>query len=649
MLCRRICCGTVLLIAVLLSSCNSSSLLFSESDRRSIYTLSVSTFQGKLVSGSVLEAGSELTLSLSRMTGSSIPSLLSLELQNEKTQLVASLNYATADSSKDLSAAVEVASLSDELPPFQIPENLGPGCYSLVAYIKDKNGTELQRSEILFFIGGENFGLGGLSLLPASPYPGQAVLFRASVNGSTKVSTLDPWFRWSFEGKTLAMGPLSEGFDKIVWKAPLLEGAYSVDVDLYPTQPSVAALAIASPWRQAIKCIIARDPGIVNDLFNDTTNFLSWLSFETEFADLGSRLQSEKVVVLGKPLLEAFPGGFGYRLDDNASVSLPGLIPPVVNDTAAPFSLLWRIYSPDSTGSLMKLVDVEGKVLLRAGLNEGRPYLEANVEEGLKRTSADFVVKPGLIDFGLSLEPKAGKYRVTWSINGTRLASSSLLLPDFPDTAKAILGGAGALPGIYDEFAMSLDLNGRPPLYRSGLWRERPFDFILAEGFESLPLRSKAVVTGALDFAPGALDIGASSSLSFEGEVSLSRPIYCEVNYVSKGGLLALEFSNSQGLAFSVSKEGQLRLGDGSLVGLIRPQEEGKLAFIVKSSSSGLEILGTAGVPVARIEAKQGASSLHVALANRGASGSVSLSSFLLRAAPEAISSADSSRMARLQ
>ena len=641
-----------ILIAGFFSACDSSSFLFSEADKKGIYTVALSTADEKNVSGAVLEPGSELSVALTKMSGATEPVVLALELNDAAGTSIATLNYASGDGAKSLSGAVAVSSLSGSLPTFTLPTNLSPGSYEFVTILKDRSGTELQRTETAFYIAASDFGLGPISVYPASPSysPGTAVLLVASVKGIETASNA-AWLRWSYDGKSIASGPFSSGLDKVVWKVPDFEGAYSVYVDLYPSEPTEAALKMASPWRQSIKAIAAKDPIAATDEFADGSRFISHLAFEGDFTDLGSRAQSEKPTAYGSPSLTAYPNrnGFGYRLGSTASVSIPGMAPPSVDGRPGAFSLLWRIYADKAQGELLRLTASDGSILFRAGLEDGKPYAELTDVDGLHRSQAEASVGAGLENIALSFEPKADVFNLVWSIDGERYAASPLPARLLPAAAKASLGGSAGLVGIYDEFAMSSDLSGRPPFYRAAAQRKYRDDLLLAEGFESLGLPAGATSEGQISYAFTRLGLGPNSRLAFAGDLSLSRPFLVEALCSVKTSSLVAELRNADSLLFSVESSGAISLPNGKVIGYLGPSDDASLAFFVKPLADGVEIASSSLLPVARITTGTAPKALRLALVNRTASNTVYLSRLLVRTAPEALSLADGARMARLR
>lgn len=658
----------LLALSSLFLGCNVSSTFLSDADRRSIYTVVFSTEAGKLSSGAIVLPGQRLHVSLSRMNGSASPEALALELLGSDGAALAVLGYATPRASKAPASAVSVESLGDSLPEFALPSKLEPGAYTMVVRLSDQFGVELQKSETVFFVGRPGFGLADLSIYPPSVSPGAAVLLAASVTKGEGSAGDDPWLRWTGDGRSFASGPLSKGFDKVVWRTPALAGAYSIKVDLYPTEPDALALAEVSPWRQELKAVVANPAYALADPFAKKEGLISHLAFEEDLADTGSRLQAEKPRVFGSPALDLFAGGFGYRLDAVSGVSLPGLLPPLKDGLPAAFSLLWRFYAEVQDGDLARILDHDGSLLLRVGLEEGRPFAEIQDAAGLHRSEASAVVAAGLRDIGLSFEPVEGRYALVWSIDGERYASASLPLRSFPEEAALSLGGSHALPAIYDEFAMSDDSAGPPALFLAAAQKVWKADLLLAEGFEATGLPSGSKAVGDLVYKPRSLGLPPKTSLSFQADLPLARPLALSLDYAALPDAAAQPEKGEPVLYAVLSADGQALIAVAStgeilsyeaasadaeaptarVVGMLRTASEKELAFTLKYTVAGLEISPPGGLPAATIAMRQAPKLLRLSLENRSASGLLTLSELLVRSAPEMLSAADAPRMARV-
>jgi hypothetical protein len=636
----------IALVVAIISGCDTSSAIFSDAERRSIYSLSIVSESGKALAGASLLPGESIQVSLSNMSGAKAPESLALAVEDAAGQILASLVYATPKASGLGSKPILVDSLSGSLPSFKLPADLAPGVFSLTTSLADASGTKLQSGQSVFFVAAQGFSLGSLSMYPPTPAPSQAVLFSVGVRPGEPASS--PWLRWSSEGRTLAEGPLSDGFDKMVWTAPQLDGAYAIKVEVFPSRP-MASIDVASPWRQEVKAIVSRDAALGPDEYADGSRLLSHLAFAGDFTDTGSRVQAEAPSAFGKPALEVFPGGFGYRFDESAGVNLPGAIPPQAGGVGSSFSILWRLYTLQPNGELLRMVSPDGSLLFRAGLEAGLPYAESYDQDGRHRSSLASPLSPGLLDLALSFEAGNGKYSLVWSVNGERRSSPSLPMRVFSPSSITRLGGPGSVVGIYAAFAISDDSEGSPPLFLAASLRAWKGNLLLAEGFESTSLPASSQASGAVTLLPRRLGLGPGGRLAFDEEFGLSRALFVSTGFDPQEGGLAVELSDGDSKLLSVESDGEVRRGDGTILGILRPLDEGRLAFTIKALPDGIEIATPGGLVAARLLAKSLPRSLKLALVGLDATRPALVGNLLVRSAPEALTLADAPRTARLR
>ena len=636
----------LLLAAALFSGCSGPSAFLSDAEKRAVYALSFTIAAEKSIAGASLEPGAEISLSMSQMSGAKSPEALAINLLDSRGATLASLKLATARYLRATAGMTAVASISGSLPAFSLPSDLVPGIYTLESTLADKDGVALQSTRTSFFVASQGLGLGSLSIYPPSPSRSSPVLLSVGVRGAEDATTA--WIRWSYEGRTIAEGPLAEGHDKTVWRTPALEGAYALSVELFPEEPP-ADLGVDTPWHQDIKAIVSRDPSVDAVEFSDRQGLVSHLSFDGDFQDTGTRAQPQKPAAFGAPRLDSFAGGFGFALGDTAYLEMPGAVPPTTAANPRPFSLAWRLYAASASGTLVRFTSQDGSLLMRAGLESGHPFVEVVTPEGKQLSTCEATVTAGLADLGLSFEPANDKFSIVWSIEGSRRDAPALPARAFSPTDVARLGGPGSLAGIYDEFAISDDSQGRPPFFLAAALRAWKSGLFIGEGFEGRGLPADTVARGSVTAAPGRLTLAGGSRLEFAKDLPLARPLCLEASYEGSRSGMEVEFSGTDGRLVSVNGSGEIRDAEGNLKGLLRPIEAGKLAIIVRATPEGLEIAPEGGLPAAAISLGGSPTTLKVALCDAAAADAVRVTTFLVRSAPDALSQADGPRAAALK
>lgn len=629
----------LVLVAALVSGCDASSKLFSEAERRSIYTLSLESEGTRLASSSVVQAGAAITVSLSRMSGTTTPESLELALIDSSGASVASLRYSTPKDAKAPARAVAVADLSSALPTFALPDKLSPGVYSLVTSLRDSAGALLQEGETVLFVGEKGLGLGSLSLYPPTAAPSSAVLLSVAVKAEAEKASPDAWLAWSADGRVFAEGRLGDGLDKAVWTAPARDGAYVLDVDLYPAKPAAKLARTPSPWHQEIKGMVSSDAALPGDEFSSVDNLAIHLAFASDLSDSGTRAQAAKPSVTGKPSLESYPGGFGYRLGPEARILLPGASPPQTSKLLGPTTLLWRIYASEKDGLIYRLASEAGSDLLVVGLESGQPYVETLDQAGRHRSSSGLHFAGGLLNLALDISPENGRYRILWSLDGQTSEASSLPASSLPAQVSSILGGAASLPGVWDEFAAYDSAKGSPALFFAAAARAWRKDLILAEGFEAQALPASASLSGRATAGSRRLVLSPGASLVFSPVLTLARPLSFSLAWDPASAPPSLDFlDEDKALLFRVSALGKVSLGDGSPAGSVTAPEKGVLAFTLRSNGGSFEIAAKDSLLSSRFTLASAPSSAVLSLSNPDPGRDSAVLSVLARVATDAVS-----------
>jgi|GEM_PF-3139945 len=590
------------------------------------------------------------------MSGAAEAGTLSLNLESADGQSLASLDYLSAKSSGGTSAkSLSVGKVSGALPDFSLPDTLTPGSYRLVATLYSLSGAQLSTSESVFYIADAGFNLGSLSLYPPTPAPGSAVLLSAEPQlGSAAGVSATAYLKWYANGKLFSEGLLSEGRDRVVWRAPQADGAYTLSVELYPAKPpavsQTSGSSAGSPWRQDIKAIVSKSAG-AGDEYSDAARFVSKFDFEGDFSDSGTRVQSEKPASFGKPVLAAYPGGFGYHFDAESGVNAAGALPK-----SSRFTLLSRFYSEKESGDLIRFSSADGTAILQLGIERRQPFVEIRDAAGnAVRSSPSGIkasVQPGLVNLALSFEPDGENCRLVWSIDGKRFDSAPIPRISFPQDAKCLIGGASALEAVYDETAISDDSeSGPPPLYAAAALRKYGADLYIATGFEATSVPADCELSGNAACAPRKLSLSAGAGLAFTEVLPSARALHLEADFGAKSpsSLRFVLFSTDdlKTPLFSVDAAGTIHDAAGKDAGLIPLESPASLVFSLKSVEGGFELSSASGLPVAHVAAEGSTGRLELKISNIDKAEPASLSRLLVRAAPEYLSLAPGSHYAR--
>ncbi|HOX30926.1 MAG TPA: hypothetical protein PLB91_01275 [Spirochaetales bacterium] len=608
---RGLCCAALVSSAAL--SCELSSSLLSESERSGLYEVKLKSGGALLDNGSLLEAGSSIAANVSRLTGAAEIAFLELGLEGSPAFLklagpAAGLagSAAAKDAAKDAAGSTQVDAIEGELPPLELPADLPPGAYWLRLQLSSAEGRSLQKSSLLVFVGLPQPRIEGVSVYPPSIGPGQAVLLSLDTS-PTRAG--DPWIRWSRDGLAFAEGPLSGGFGRVVWAAPRLEGAYALSVEAFPAAPPEgSAFSFRAAARQELKAMVKEASAAAADEFDDALSFLSLLRLDGSFDDAGVRARLKAPVPLGSPLLDVYPGGFGYSFGPDAGLSLPGLMPPAYEGRSAAFSLVLRLATREEGGRLLRFSSEDGSYLLELGLEGGKPFVSLASGGETARSLAPLALEPAAHTIVACLQPEEGRTQVTWVLDGLRVEAPSLPPLPPPPEGSALLGGPGSIAGVYDGFGlMSAAGSSRPlapPSYRLASRRRWKASLALAEAFEDGLLPPGVSARGGASASVGAVRFKGDGSLAFAPPLKLDLPYVVEADFAGPSRGLSLVLQDPSGLRLlAVTPSGAAFDGSGTSLGSL-PVAAGKLAFVLSPSRGGFRLASPSGGEALRVPAE---------------------------------------------
>jgi hypothetical protein len=668
--------GTVLAIvfSAMALSCELSSSFLSESERSALYEVELSSKAGEsdsveIENGAYIDAGAALSIAISKLSGAGEVAYLDFIVEGTdvehrlagpaaKTLTVPGSDAAAADAqSDDAPVNPDAAQPSEEqpaasqplraesiyrlvpdlegtLPPLVLPPDLAPGAYRLSLKLASSEGKSLQKLSIIAFIGLPLPTIDSVTVFPPSIEPSQAVLLAAALEQPIG----DPWLRWSRDGMPFAEGLFSEELDRVVWTAPRAEGAYSLSLEVFPAAPPDD---LGFPFRAAavqdLKAMVKASPGGSADEFADPLSYLSLLRLDGTFDDMGVRSRESQPVPFGKPRIDVYSGGFGYRFGEGAGIQIPGLMPPASQDAAAAFSLVFRLAPAAAAGRLARFASGDGSYALDVGLDEGRPYVAFRggvVEEEARSYAAQTLpLSPRTIV--VCLRPGAESTLVSWNFEGEPVEAENLPPLPVPPAGDAALGGPGSVPGVYDAFGLMSPSGPARPLapasYRLAMRRRWKSTLYLAEGFEDGLLPPQATAEGGLSPAVGSLRLEGAASVGFAAALRGDRPFVVEAELSGDLHSVVLALARQGGAPlFSVNGEGEVFAADGKRLGALADQGA-KLALLATPSRGSLLVSGLDGKNAIRVAGTSGDATYTIGLSRAKTDGSAALHRILAR------------------
>jgi len=394
--------------------------------------------------------------------------------------------------------------------------------------------------DVPVFISSGEFALLGLSSFPATLYPGSAALL--SLNLDVPFGS-DPYLEWYLDDELIRTGFLSETGTTTEIQVPGKSGAYTVRVNLFPTEPLLSEGSVPAVVTYATALLVSAE-SLPNqsDLAPERSYFVLH-HFLGDLRDSGARPDLFESIstgsrAIGNPTLAVDSDIFGYRLDGDDGFELDGLILPVRDGRLTPFSLSLRL-RPDELSGLVHLVGIESgnRTLLELDIDaDGKLVL--GLEGGTVRVvSGERTIEAGATSvITATLLPVEDVTIVQFYVDGVTVLSETvewdaraLVLPGpsavaedgwmaFAGTAR--IAGEGGLVGIIDEFGVYFRDEGDQPspdteIFRSAMKEAHGEKLVYAEGFEANELPEPIRVEGAVQVETGHLILGSGAAALF--------------------------------------------------------------------------------------------------------------------------------------
>jgi len=606
-----------LAVSGLALSCEMSSGLLSESERSSLYTLTITSSDGTPLSdGSFVYPGGSLVASVVKKSGVSDPAAVDLSLASQDGTSAAALRFTTA-STTTAATTVSIKSVTGfdgKLEGFAIPSTAVSGIYTLSVSLSGTDGSSLQQEKINLFVGYAQPVIDSVSVFPPSVEPSSSVLLSlttswsalavpSSLSSSTVTATAsgtrDPWIRWSKDGSAFAQGLLSSGLNKVVWTAPSSEGAYSITAEVFPFAPSSGVgYSFKAAASQDLKVMVISVPGGSGNDFADPLSFYSLLKFNGSFEDSGTRPMTAQPASFGSPTLDTYSSGFGYDFGSSSGVTIPGLMPPSSSGRLGAFAVLVRLDSSATDGSLVRFASADATYLLTLGLTSGKPYVEFISGGQSQRSVASSVIPQSPLTLEAVFTPDGDKLDIAWRAEGVLLNAPSIDLPGSPPSGSATLGGSGSLAGVYDAFGLMVPTASSSyplPTYRLAARRAWKSSLVLAESFENgLPPHSafSSVDGTGPSTSPSGLLLAPASSVSLTPSFGIGSGLVVEADVQGDRSFCLLNFSIPDGgRVFAVSGTGQVIDAAGSPLGAFDVSGT-KLRFSIEQRGGALSLVG---------------------------------------------------------
>ena len=511
------------LILLTLVSCGDSAIFLAPADEPAAVRIET------IDAGSILLPGSEVPFRVARdpvFTGDSESAdRLIVELLDADGVLLGEQTYESVDQ-------------AGELPPLLLPD-LGEGLFILRTSYLD--GDEVVVTEdVPFFISAGQHRILGLSSFPATLYPGSTGLL--SLNLETPPGS-DPYLEWYLDDVLIQTGSLSETGTTREIQAPGDTGAYTVRVDLYPTEPLLSDPVVPAVVTYATELLVRTESLLEQSDLTPERNYLVLYHYLGDLRDRGARRDlfgsiSPGARAIGDPNLAVDSDIFGYRLDGDDGFEIDGFILPVRDGQLTPFSLSFRLRA-DTILDSAHLVTIESgdQTILQLDIDARGSLVLALADGAAVLASGDRAIETGAVSvITVTVVPVQDVTIVQFYADGEALLSEtvpwdarSLLLPDpvavaeegwmaLPGTAR--VAGAGGFVGILDEFGVYFrDAADQPSpdteIFLSAMELVYGEKLVYAEGFDANDLPEAVEIDGSAKVETGRLILGSGASAHF--------------------------------------------------------------------------------------------------------------------------------------
>ena len=487
-----------------------------------------------LLDGQVIPAGSPVTVHLSSRSAAALTDL----------EMVVSVSSSGTDPAGAAPGGSKAAGASKEATAWEqqrftspavnedivlaLPD-LPPGQYQMEVAVQS-GGEQVARKVTTFFVVRDSWAIAGINSFPPVITTGATVLLRADL---AVPGGVDPYLRWTRQGKVIARGPASSGTTEVLWTAPPEEGVYSIHLELFPAAPAGGIdFAFSSSIVQSTDLYVTAGARLGRGDLSPEGSYHTLLHLQGNLRDSGAatgKPSKAEPSAIGSPQVVQVADGFGYRFDGGSGVAIPWLALPVDDGSLAPFTITISLAPEgfDSEQSILALAAPEGALTVVLSLDPdsraptalltpaGQPPLAIpwkgpELQKGVRSTVS------------LSVAPRAGGIRAAWFLDGIQVSRLSADVPIgvLKAGGTTVLAGEKGFVGVVDELGVyARDAEGRPStdpdLFARAARAARGDAVVLAEGFDSERLPEGLSASGGAVVEEGSLLVPAGAGVDF--------------------------------------------------------------------------------------------------------------------------------------
>jgi hypothetical protein len=549
------------------------------------------------------------------------------QIMAKGAMLPLTVNVQDPTKSKDVEVEVTITSSAGEVvfhdrspatlnqaTSIALPAGIATGLYRLDVVVYT-GGEVTQKKSSSFFVAPDGWKIVGVSSFPPLITTKASVMLKADLQYPANA---DPWLRWSWKGKAIARGLLSQGFDQILWVAPSDEGVYSIALEMFPSAPADSDYAFTSSLLLSTDIFVTNGKAQVKGDLWPESSYLTLLHLQANLNDSGTGAKANGItaaVPVGNPLVVSLEDGFGYRLDGKTGIRNPWLPLPALNGTMKPFTISIGVApdDPSAGGRLLFAQSADQNVTLAItlGPDGGGPHAVLTVAGQAAfdipwKGSALAAKKRTLVS--LSITPQGTAVTAQWFLDGVQQSSASatLTVNGLKPKGSLTIGGDQGFTGVLDEFGVyDADAAGKPSTdpdlfqrSQSDLYGSR---LVFADGFDSTTLTSSFTAEGSAPIYAGTISLAAGSALGLPPLKLDGSGISVTAGLTPDSGRTATvvaQWEGSTAVAAQASLTADVdglhfRLGADGLSLIAGPGAAGKTVAIAQPPESGARLLLT--------------------------------------------------------
>ncbi|HEY9595118.1 MAG TPA: hypothetical protein VHE79_11610 [Spirochaetia bacterium] len=454
------------------------------------------------------------------------------------------ISSASGDTGKDLEIEVTLTSPSGESVwhsrtaatlntqgSVALPDNLPSGLYRL-DFVLYSAGDVVQKKSTSFFVAdaADGWKITGIRSFPPVITSAATVMLKAELSVP---SGADPYLRWSWKGKVIARGTVSQGLNQILWTAPSDEGVYTILLEMFPsTPPSGSDFTFTSTLSMSTDVFVSGSKSLGTGDLGPEPSYLTLLHMQATLADSGAGARGtdrSQAVAIGAPEVVALSDAFGYRLDGTNGIRIPWFALPVDSNGVGPFtiSLGVSLDDPSSADRLVRASTTDGRLVVEIVMDHGVPLARITSGGALVVAIPWFaagIAPKSRVLLSLSLSTQGTNLVAQWFLDGIQVSTTSapFTWPSVKQDGSLVIGGESGFSGVVDEFGVYYrDPAGRPStdpgLFANAMSLQHRSSFVFADGFDGLYLPAGYTVEGTAQVTAGAIVLQPGSWLDLPG------------------------------------------------------------------------------------------------------------------------------------